>query len=99
VHPFRVSINAKGGDFWYVYRKNVFFIDGKNINKPNIESAEYEKVSTQGQTRGSTLMAHQQSLTTGPFRNTCKADVVSPEVVIGGCGTHMSKTRGNVKWI
>jgi hypothetical protein len=30
VHPFRVAINAKGGDCWNVYRKSVFFIDGKN---------------------------------------------------------------------
>jgi hypothetical protein len=30
VHPFMVSINAKGGDCWHVYRKSVLFIDGKN---------------------------------------------------------------------
>jgi hypothetical protein len=30
VQPFRVSINAKGGDCWHVYRKSVLVIDGKN---------------------------------------------------------------------
>jgi hypothetical protein len=48
---------------------------------------------------GSTLTTHQQTLTTGPFSNTCKADAVSPEVAIGGCRTHVSTTRGNAKWI
>jgi hypothetical protein len=32
VQPFRVSINAKGGDCWHVYRKSVLVIDGKNNN-------------------------------------------------------------------
>jgi hypothetical protein len=27
---FRVSINAKGGDCWHVYRQSVLVIDGKN---------------------------------------------------------------------
>jgi hypothetical protein len=43
VKPFRVSINAKGGDFWHVYRKNVLVIDGKKNNEPKIESVEDEK--------------------------------------------------------
>jgi hypothetical protein len=30
VQPFRVAINAKGGDCWHVYRKSVLVIDGKN---------------------------------------------------------------------
>jgi hypothetical protein len=30
--PFRVSINAKGGYCWHVYRKSVLVIDGKNNN-------------------------------------------------------------------
>jgi hypothetical protein len=30
VHPFRVAINAKGGDCWHVYRNSVVFIDGNN---------------------------------------------------------------------
>jgi hypothetical protein len=30
--PLTVSINAKGGDCWHVYRKSVLVIDGKNIN-------------------------------------------------------------------
>jgi hypothetical protein len=42
---------------------------------------------------------HQQALTTGPFRNTCEADAVSPEVAIGGCRTQVSTTRGNAKWV
>jgi hypothetical protein len=43
VEPFRVAINAKGGDCWHVYRKNVLFIDGKNNNKPNLEREGDEK--------------------------------------------------------
>jgi hypothetical protein len=31
-HPFRVSINAKGGDCWHVYKKSMLVIDGKNNN-------------------------------------------------------------------
>jgi hypothetical protein len=53
----------------------------------------------QGHTQGSTLIAHQQALTIGPFGNTCEVDEVSPEVAIGGCRTHVSTTRGNAKWI
>jgi hypothetical protein len=30
VQSFRVSINAKGGDCWHVYKKSVIVIDGKN---------------------------------------------------------------------
>jgi hypothetical protein len=30
VKPFKVAINAKGGDCWHVYRQNVLVIDGKN---------------------------------------------------------------------
>jgi hypothetical protein len=45
VQPFRVSINAKGGDCWHVYRKSVLVIDGKNKNgtegtKPQERSEE-----------------------------------------------------------
>ena len=36
VQPFRVAINAKGGDCWHVYRKSVLVIDGKNNNEPNL---------------------------------------------------------------
>jgi hypothetical protein len=32
VKPFRVSINAKGGNCWHVYKKSVLVIDGKNNN-------------------------------------------------------------------
>jgi hypothetical protein len=32
VQLFRVAINAKGGDCWYVYRMSVLVIDGKNDN-------------------------------------------------------------------
>jgi hypothetical protein len=49
---------------------------------------EKQSLLEQGQTQGSTLTAHQQALTTGPFGNTCEADAVSPEVAIGGCRTH-----------
>jgi hypothetical protein len=42
------------------------------------------KMLAQGQTQGSTQTTHQQTLTTGPFGNTCEADEVSPEVAIGG---------------
>jgi hypothetical protein len=37
-----------------------------------------------GQNQGSNIIAHQQTLTTGPYNNTCEADEVSPKVVIGG---------------
>jgi hypothetical protein len=53
----------------------------------------------QGKTQGSTLIVHQQALTTGPFGNTCKADAVSPEVAIGGYRTKVSTTRENAMWI
>jgi hypothetical protein len=33
MHPFRVAINAKGGDCWHVYRQSVLFIDGNNNNE------------------------------------------------------------------
>jgi hypothetical protein len=33
VQPFRVPINAKGGDCWHVYRDNVLVIDGKFIGR------------------------------------------------------------------
>jgi hypothetical protein len=32
VQPFKVAINAKGGDCWHVYRQSVLVIDGKNNN-------------------------------------------------------------------
>jgi hypothetical protein len=32
VQSFRVSINAKGGYCWHVYRQSVLVIDGKNNN-------------------------------------------------------------------
>jgi hypothetical protein len=43
----------------------------------------------QGQTQGSSLAMHQQTLTIGPYGNTyeedeVEADEVSPEVAIGG---------------
>jgi hypothetical protein len=41
-----------------------------------------------------TPRAHQQSLATGPFDNTCEADAVSPEASMRGCRTKMSTTRG-----
>jgi hypothetical protein len=54
VQSFRVSINAKGGDCWHVYRQSVLAIDGKNNdnddmftcknnNEPNLERPEDEK--------------------------------------------------------
>jgi hypothetical protein len=43
VYPFRVSINAKGGDCWNVYRMNVLVIDGKKNNETNLESIEDDK--------------------------------------------------------
>jgi hypothetical protein len=39
VQPFRVAINAKGGDFWHVYRKSVLVIDGKTNSEINLERA------------------------------------------------------------
>ena len=62
-------------------------------------SRQQNHLLAQGKTQGSTLKAHQQTLTTGPFGNTCEADAVSPEVEIGGCRTQVSTTRGNSKWI
>jgi hypothetical protein len=35
VQLFRVAINAKGGDFWHVYRQSVLVNDGKDINDGN----------------------------------------------------------------
>jgi hypothetical protein len=32
MQPFKVTINAKGGDYWHVYRQSVLVIDGKNNN-------------------------------------------------------------------
>jgi hypothetical protein len=32
VQSIRVSINAKGGDCWHVYRQSVLVINGKNNN-------------------------------------------------------------------
>jgi len=62
-------------------------------------SQKQNHLLAQGQTQGSTLTMHQQALTTGPFGNTYGENVVSPEVEIGGCRTHVSTTRGNEKWI
>jgi hypothetical protein len=53
----------------------------------------------QGKTQGSPPRAHQQALTIFPFENTCEADAVSLEVVIEGCRTQVSTTRGNAEWI
>ena len=36
VQPFNISINAKGGDCWHVYRKSFLFIDVKNNNDDGI---------------------------------------------------------------
>jgi hypothetical protein len=33
MQSFRVSINAKGGDCWHVYRQSVLVIDGKKNNE------------------------------------------------------------------
>jgi hypothetical protein len=63
------------------------------------ESERHDTMLEKGQTQGSVLTTHQQSLTTGPFGNTCKADAVSLEVAVGGFRTHVSTTRGNAKWI
>jgi hypothetical protein len=45
VYPFRVSINAKGGYCWHVYRKSVLAIDGKHKSK-------YETLQTLSQEKG-----------------------------------------------
>jgi hypothetical protein len=47
-------------------------------------SRQQNHLLAQGQTQGSAPRAHQQALTTGPFGNTCEADAVSPEAVMGG---------------
>jgi hypothetical protein len=47
-------------------------------------SRQQNHLLAQVQTQGSTPRAHQQSLTTGPFGNTCEVDEVSPEVAMGG---------------
>ena len=39
---------------------------------------------SQGQTQGSSPRVHQQALTTGPFGNTYKEDVVSPKETMWG---------------
>jgi hypothetical protein len=46
VQPFRVSINAKGGDCWHIYRKSVLVIDGKNNNDDGILAAMMENRKT-----------------------------------------------------
>jgi hypothetical protein len=56
-------------------------------------------VLAEGKTQGLARRVHQQSLTIGPFGNTCEVDVVSLEVAIGGCRTHVSTTRRNAMWI
>jgi hypothetical protein len=43
VQRFRVAINAKGGDYWHVYRKSVLVIDDKNNNEPNLKREKDEK--------------------------------------------------------
>jgi hypothetical protein len=43
VQPFRVSINAKGGDCWHVYSQSVLVIDGKNKND---DGMSIERTST-----------------------------------------------------
>jgi hypothetical protein len=54
MEPFRVAINAKGGDYWHAYMHSVIFINGKNNiddgmltgnnkNEPNLERLEDEK--------------------------------------------------------
>jgi hypothetical protein len=46
---------------------------------------DLNQLLAQGQTQGSTLQQHtNKTLTTGPFKNTCEADAVSPEVEVGG---------------
>jgi hypothetical protein len=40
VHPFRVSINAKGGYCWHVYRQSVLVIDGKNNNDDGMSTGK-----------------------------------------------------------
>jgi hypothetical protein len=43
-----------------------------------------QQVLAQGHTQGSTLQQrNNKTLTTGPFRNTCEVDEVSPEVEVG----------------
>jgi hypothetical protein len=38
VQPFKVAINAKGGDCWHVYRQSVLVIDGKNSSNDGREN-------------------------------------------------------------
>jgi hypothetical protein len=42
VQPFMVSINAKGGDYWHVYRRSVLVIDGKNNGDDGILASMME---------------------------------------------------------
>jgi hypothetical protein len=43
MQPIRVSINAKGGDCWHVYRKSVLVIDGKNRRRAEGEKSQEEE--------------------------------------------------------
>jgi hypothetical protein len=56
-------------------------------------------VLAQGQTQGSAPRVHQQSLTNGPFGNTCEEDAVSPEVAMGGLQDTDVYNQGNTKCI
>jgi hypothetical protein len=81
-----VPVRKKNGDIRIC-------IDFRNLNRasekdnfplPPMEQILQSVSGSKGQTQGSTLTVHQQTLTTGPFGNTCEADEVSPEVAIGG---------------
>ena len=60
--------------------------DGNHLDIPSskFKSQKWNHLLARGQTQGLAPRAHQQALTTGPFRNTCEADVVSFEVDIRG---------------
>jgi hypothetical protein len=43
VHPFKVAINAKGGDCWHLYKKSVLVIDGNNNNNDGMSTRKNNK--------------------------------------------------------
>jgi hypothetical protein len=63
MQPFRVAINAKGGDFWHVYRESVLVIDGKNINDDGMFTGAMRKAA---------MMENMESISSGEEANNMK---------------------------
>jgi hypothetical protein len=76
VQPFRVAINAKGGDCWHVFQeKNVLVIDGKN-NSDDIQKIDGKNNNIDGILTGRkeairkvTMMENRESISSGEEEN------------------------------